>query len=211
MTYIAESQIEARAAELWRRHSLEPAFDVERLLDALGVGLVWESVDDAGGGAVLGQLIPAKQLVVLNERHIAQLEEKEGRLRRFTIGHEIGHWILHAQATRSGDLGLFDRERVWCRTGSSDPVERQADIFSAALLIPADRLASALPKAPWRGWPTVYRLADLFLVNVTPMTIRLEKLGKMHRDDNGIPVAGPRPQPGQATLFGIDLGNASNG
>jgi len=75
-------------------------------------------------------------VVVLNERHIDLLEQKEGRLRRYTIGHEVGHWTLHADAIRSGTLSLFDGSRVWCRDGSSDPVERQAEMFSAALLMP---------------------------------------------------------------------------
>jgi hypothetical protein len=135
VTYISEAQIEARAAELWRRHSLEPGFDVERLLDDLGLGLVWEVVDDHGAeGAVLGQLIPEKQLVVLNERHIEGLEDKQGRLRRYTVGHEVGHWVLHADAARLGNLSLFDGDRIRCRNGSPDPVERQAEMFSAALL-----------------------------------------------------------------------------
>jgi Zn-dependent peptidase ImmA (M78 family) len=201
VTYIADAQIEARASELWLRHCLQPGFDVERLLDDLGLGLVWEDVDDADGGLVLGQLIPERKLVVLNERHIEQLEEKDGRLRRYTIGHEVGHWGLHAGALRSGTLSLFDGERIWCRDGSSDPVERQAEMFSAALLIPKDRLLAALPESPWRGWPAVYKLADAFLVNITPMTIRLERLGWMHRDERDMPVAGPAPAPGQVPLF----------
>lgn len=201
MTYIAEAQIEARTSELWRCHSLEPGFDVERLLDDLGLGLVWEDVDDSQGGLVLGQLIPEKKLVVLNERHIERLEEKDGRLRRYTVGHEVGHWVLHADAARSGTLSLFDGERIWCRDGSPDPIERQAEMFSASLLIHKDRLLAALPKAPWRGWPLVYRLADAFVVNVTPMTIRLERLGWMHRDEQGTPVSGPEPTPGQGALF----------
>jgi Zn-dependent peptidase ImmA (M78 family) len=202
MTYIAEAQIEARAAELWQRHGLEPGFDVERLLDDMGLGLVWESIDDDQEASVLGQLIPQKQLVVLNERHIDRLEDKEGRLRRYTVGHEIGHWILHADAIRSGTLSFFDGERVWCRDGSGDAVERQAEMFSAAVLIPKDRLLAAVPKNPWHGWGVVYRLADAFVVNVTPMRIRLERLGWMHRDDNDEPVSGPKPAPGQGLLFG---------
>lgn len=201
MTFIAEAQIEARTLELWRRHSLEPAFDVEQLLDDVGLGLVWEDVADSADAVVLGQLIPEKKLVVLNERHIDRLEEKNGRLRRYTIGHEIGHWILHAEAARSGTLSLFDGERILCRDGSQDPVERQAEMFAASLLIPKDQLRSAMPKPPWRGWPAVYRLADAFLVNVTPMKIRLERLGWMHLADGGEPVSGPAPTPGQESLF----------
>lgn len=152
MTFIAEAQIEARAAELWQRHDLEPGFDVERLLDMLGLGLVWESIEDEDDASVLGQLIPQKRLVVLNERHLGRLEQKDGRLRRYTVGHEIGHWILHADAIRSGTLSFFDGERVWCRDGSKDATERQAERFSAAVLMPKERLLAAVPKAPWRGW-----------------------------------------------------------
>jgi hypothetical protein len=82
-----------------------------------------------------------------------------------------------------------------------DPVERQAEMFSAALLVPRERLRMAVPKRPWRGWPTIYELADLFVVNVTPMRIRLERLGWMHLDQEGVPVSGPKPPSGQAQLF----------
>jgi len=88
MTFISPVQIEARSAEVWQRYNLEPGFDVERLLDDLGLDLLWEEVDDRDGGLVLGQLMPEAKLVVLNERHRGLLEEKEGRLRRYTVGHE---------------------------------------------------------------------------------------------------------------------------
>jgi len=164
MRFIPEARIEARAADLWQRHGLKPGFDVERLLDELGLGLVWEQVADEAASMVLGQLVPGQQLVVLNERHVGQLEEKGGQLRRYTIGHEIGHWELHSDDARSGMLSLLDGDRIWCRTGSSDPAERQAEMFSAALLMPRDELLAALPQQPWHGWPPVYRLAEIFLV-----------------------------------------------
>lgn len=177
MTFIPAARIESRAAELWQRFRLKPGFDVEILLDELGLGLVWEQVADETGGCVLGQLLPVDKVVVLNVRHIALLEAKQGRLRRFTIGHEVGHWILHSEDARSGALSLFDGQRICCRDGSRDPTELQAEMFSAALLMPKPQLLAALPPAPWRGWPTVYQLSDAFHVNVTPMKIRLEQLG----------------------------------
>jgi hypothetical protein len=66
-----------------------------------------------------------------------------------------------------------------------------------------DDLLAAMPRAPWRGWQYVYRLADMFLVNVTPMKIRLERLGWMHLDDDGVPVSGREPVPGQPALFDV--------
>jgi hypothetical protein len=35
------------------------------------------------------------------------------------------------------------------------------------------------------------------------MKIRLEQLGWMHIGDDGTPVSGPKPMPGQPTLFDI--------
>jgi IrrE N-terminal-like domain len=201
VTFIPRARIDARASDLWLRYNLIPGFDIERLLDQLGLDLLWEEVPDEDGGRLLGQLIPEQQLVVLNERHRGLLEEKGGRLRRYTLGHEVGHWSLHADAVRSGALKLFDGERIWCRDGSPDPAERQAEMFAAALLMPRDLLLSAMPKQPWRGWRPVYRLADHFLVNVTPMAIRLEEFGWMHRDEDGSPVSGPRQAVGQGSLF----------
>lgn len=173
MRYIPEARIEARAAELRQHYELAPGFDVEELLDELELGLVWEPIPDEPDSAVLGQLLPERQLVVLNEHHLDELEEKGGRLRRYTIGHEIGHWELHSDNARSGMLSLLSGDRIWCRTGSADRVERQAEMFSASLLMSRDDLLAALPRPPWRGWRHVYQLADIFLVNVTPMKIRL--------------------------------------
>ena len=60
--------------------------------------------------------------------------------RRFTIGHELGHWVMHRQP---GQQSLF------CRHGSVDPeqetdlpperlsVEQEANVFAAALTMPA--------------------------------------------------------------------------
>ena len=77
MTYIPEARIEARAARLRQQHALAPGFDVEQLLDDLGLGLVWEPIPDEPGSVVLGQLIPEQQLVVLNEHHLDELEKKK--------------------------------------------------------------------------------------------------------------------------------------
>jgi hypothetical protein len=74
-------------------------------------------------------------------------------------------------------------------------------MYAAALLLPRDHLRTELPKRPWRGWPTVYRLADRFMVNITPMRIRLERLGWAHLDADGIPASGPKPTPGQGQLL----------
>lgn len=200
MTYIPEAVFEARAGELLRTYKLEPGFDIEALADDLGLGLLWDSVPDTEAGAVLGMLEPNDRRIILNELHLAELEANPG-LRRYTIGHELGHWLFHAEAARTGALSLFHDGRIWCRTGSRDPVERQAEMFSARLLMPRDVLKRALPDPGWQGWRAVYGMAETFVVSPTAMIIRLEELGWAHRDESGNPRPGTAPAPGQAQLF----------
>jgi IrrE N-terminal-like domain len=203
MTFLAPAQLEARAAELWRRFGLAPNFDAEALLDALELNLLWEELDDGDGAKVFGALIPAKRVVQLNERHIDLLESKPG-LRRFTIGHEIGHWMLHVDRVGTQVCFLDGIERVWCRERSKDPRERQAESFSGYLLSPTDLLRREVPRRPWQGWAPVYALAESFGMTPTAMIVRLEVAGWAHRDDGGVPQSGARRPPGQQSLLDDD-------
>lgn len=201
MAFIPGAVLDARAAGLWRSHSLDVGFDCESLLDALGLGLLWDVLPEQDAERVLGALIATESRVVLNEAHLEELEANVG-LRRFTIAHEVGHWLLHAEAIRAGSIPLAHGERTWCRSGATDPVERQAEMFAGRLLLPADRLRGALPGSGWHGWPPVYDLADAFVVTPTAMMVRLDELGLAHRDETGQPRSG-RPVPlGQGVLFG---------
>lgn len=202
MKYISEAVFEARAGELWRTYRLEPGFDIEDLADRLGLSLLWEPVPDTDAGTVFGMLDPNTARIILNELHVDDLETNAG-LRRYTVGHELGHWLFHAEAARSGTLSLLQNGRIWCRNGSKDPAERQAEMFSARLLMPRDLMKHALPGGVWKGWPTVYALADTFVVSATAMIIRLEELGWAHRGESGEPRSGRATSPGQSQLFAI--------
>jgi Zn-dependent peptidase ImmA (M78 family) len=200
MPFIPAAVLDARAADLWRRHGLGPGFDAEALLDTLGLGLLWEVLPEQEGERVLGALFANESRVVLNQSHLEELESNLG-LRRFTIGHEIGHWVVHAEAIRAGSIALLDNARTWCRSGAADPVERQAEMFAGRLLVPADRLREVLPASTWRGWPQVYELADRFVVTPSAMVVRLEELRLAHRDEAGVPRSGQPAPEGQEVLF----------
>jgi Zn-dependent peptidase ImmA (M78 family) len=59
---------------------------------------------------------------------------------RFTLAHEIGHWVLHRRRLlESKSAPLFDKSRceaIVCRDGSNEPIEVQANKFAALLLMP---------------------------------------------------------------------------
>ncbi len=186
MTFIPDARLESRAAALWRTHTLSPGFDIEALVDDLQLGVLWEVLTEAPGTVVLGALQPEGQRILINERHRQRFDANAGLL-RFTFAHELGHWLFHCEDARAGNLALFENGRIWCRDGSSDPTEVQANRFAAFLLIPTDRLRPLLPSVPWSGWPPIYKLAEHFAVSATAMVVRLETGGWAARDEAGVP------------------------
>jgi IrrE N-terminal-like domain len=201
VTYIPDSVLENRAGQLWHQYNLVPAFDIEALADDLDLSLLWEEVRDDPAHSVLGQLDPNDARIILNQRHFELLEAGGGRVRRYTIAHEIGHWLFHCNAARTGALSLFQDGRIWCRAGDAHPAERQAEMFAARLLMPSFTVRPLVPRTPWSGWKTVRTLADRFLVSLTAMRIRLEELGLAHLDPDGVPTSGQRTPTGQTQLF----------
>ncbi len=196
MTFIAAAAIEAQAAALWRLYKLEISFDVEALLDSLDLGYYWDPM----GEDVLAEIRPEQRRIRFNQHRLAEFESNRG-LYRFTIAHEIGHWFLHAEPARAGNLKLFESEAIYCRDSTNDPVETQAHKFAGALLAPRDLLLSRLPQGPWVGWAPVYGLAKVFGMSATAVIVRLQECGFAHRDSNGLPGSGAPAIPGQATLF----------
>ena len=73
---------------------------------------------------------------------------KRGRY-HFTLAHEIGHWRLHRHhyAANPRECKLFDngteRPDVVCRSNDTQPVEWQANVFAANLLMPRQMVQAA--------------------------------------------------------------------
>ena len=197
--FLANAQIEARASALWRRYGLSVGFDVEQLLDTLDLGTLW--ADDLEA-EVLGLLIPGQRLVVINQGHRADFERNPG-LYRFTLGHEIGHWLLHCEDDRANNMQLIDKERTLCRQGSREPIEIQAEKFASFLLAPTDELKARMPRHSWNGWPTVYDLANSFGMSASAMIVRLQEAKLAYRDEEGLPSSG-RPTPAGQLDLGLE-------
>jgi hypothetical protein len=109
-------------------------------------------------------------LVPLGEGHAIELRgpTHERRL-RFTIAHEIGHFLLHGEhaiAERGGATNLATARH-----------EREADQFAAELLMPAELVRQAVLE----DGLDVERLADRFEVSVAAMRQRLRRLGLSER------------------------------
>ena len=94
--------------------------DVEDMASAPGAPLVEHH-------ALSGLLLPARGEIWVNAQEAKQWPPR----RRFTIGHELGHWVMHRAA---GQQALF------CRVNEAEAkardIEEEASAFAAALLMP---------------------------------------------------------------------------
>lgn len=82
---------------------------------------------------------------------------------RFTIAHELGHYLLHS---RQGAIPL-----VAARSGSNR-AEWEANWFAAGFLMPAREFAAA-----FRSGKRVFELASAFAVSEAAAAVRIKALG----------------------------------
>jgi len=92
--------------------------------------------------------------------------------RRFTIAHEIGHFVLHPERCRP--------ERGGAVNEAGRMEEREADAFAAELLMPEHLVREAVRE---QGLD-VARLADRFEVSRKAMQTRLRGLGLAERNSD---------------------------
>jgi Zn-dependent peptidase ImmA (M78 family) len=94
--------------------------------------------------------------------------------KRFTVGHELGHYFLdgHAQQLFPSGQGLHKSESGFT---SKNPYEREADAFAAGLLMPKSLFKAALANAG-EGLAAIESLADLCRTSLTATAIRYAKL-----------------------------------
>ena len=88
--------------------------------------------------------------------------------RRFTIAHEIAHYVLHRRDASSFHDNTFAR-----RANSRDRMEQEADRFAAELLMPEGAIRQSIAN----GVTSVSALADAFGVSALAMKFRLKNLG----------------------------------
>jgi len=132
-------------------------------------------------GDVLGGISFETNTIFVN----ASIEDHDGRY-AFTVAHEIGHHVLHR------DLYIehvLDHSDILCREISEKPlIEKQADRFAAALLVPRSLIQSStvLTRAnkPCRTLPEALELATtlksklgLANVSLSALVNRLKDLG----------------------------------
>ena len=144
--------------------------DINRVAEVKKIKLqAVDLLDEVSGFFVIKDLNPC---IGFNKLH----SEKR---QRFTIAHELGHFILH-----SSDMPLFvdKEEKVLYRNPESATgelnKEREANAFAAALLMPASLLKKEIHNCDISSTDSITDfLANRFKVSEKAMTYRLTNLG----------------------------------
>lgn len=150
--------IRHQAAQLLQRAGVtrEPV-SLRDIVSALNLELVHQTREPFSSEAALESLGDGHAIVLRGA--------SDERRRRFTIAHEIGHFVLHPERVapeRGGSVNAAGRAQ-----------EREADQFAAELLMPEALVRDAVG----RQGVDLQRLADRFEVSQQAMRTRLRSLG----------------------------------
>lgn len=133
--------------------------DVRRLVEDLG-----GKVEIRWGGDDESLIVHAKgDFTVFVPSHTSKRRD------RFTIAHELGHYVLHYLRP----LKNFENPSTLFFRGGSDDLETEANGFAAALLMPADYFRQSWTDAQ----ENLHEVAANFEVSVAAAGVRAKSLG----------------------------------
>lgn len=114
------------------------------------------------------------QIGVKDGKFVIKINRHEARHRqRFTLAHEIAHYLLHKDKILESD-GEW-RENILLRSGQSAQVEYQANRLAADLIIPPNLLIGILNKREGTVTDdTIRELSAKFRVSTAAMEVRLQ-------------------------------------
>ena len=133
------------------------------LADALGIDVARKPLEPK----ISGLIQPSDQARSGFEIKVNKYEVPERQ--RFTVAHEISHYLLHR-----ADIGRGIIDSIMYRSSLTSRKETEANKLAADIIMPARLVTQALQ--PMRGSPTadvVRELAQMFRVSIPAMKVRL--------------------------------------
>jgi len=158
-TQVGPSDLQTLRIRLQKADLLAIPVDVEEIAEFLGLDIRSELMKDDISGYLEYQ--NGAWIVGVNAQHHVNRQ-------RFTIAHEIAHYILHRDPKKE-----FVDETFARRSSGGDKVEREADEFAAELLMPEQDIRKAIEQ----GRTSFQELATLFRVSALAIRFRVKALG----------------------------------
>jgi hypothetical protein len=174
LTTAATRYTDPRAQEL--RAEYLAAFSGEEIpapVESIAEDLLGLRIEERDLGECSGMLIPSERLILVN---VAEATNGDVPIRRhrFTIAHELGHWICHA-LSEDAEAPTYCRSRDISEEADRD-LEREANVFGAELLMP-----EAAVREAWAAAPHAAEVAARFGVSALAAQWRLYSFGLAER------------------------------
>jgi Zn-dependent peptidase ImmA (M78 family) len=174
---VRRKQIRETVQKILTTHNITTApVDVDKIARTLGIAITRDEVDNDISGFLFRDRGPKKTIIGANKGHHANRQ-------RFTIAHELGHFLLHEGNIVHLDSG-YRAFRINLRDDESskgeDNDEKEANFFAAELLMPAMFLADDLRGRDLDLFDEseyLQKLAKKYKVSVQALTFRLANLG----------------------------------
>lgn len=169
---IRRRKIEAMVERLLNENGItEAPVPVAKIAKAQGARIFIDSLE----GDLSGFLYRDKKQVVIG----VNTHHAPGR-QNFTIGHEVGHLLLHDQEQLHVDREFRVRLRDDISSQGTDEAEREANFFAASLLMPKGFLEMDLAKEEYVDLlddEFLHTLARKYGVSTQALVNRLKNLG----------------------------------
>lgn len=162
----SELMIELTAEDAVKKYGFS-GFPIDPVAIAQGEGILVEKKPDAVGGASGNLVRMGDQFYILYSTVI----ENEG-FQRFSIAHELGHYFLEGHIDQLMANNFHESRAGFA---SDDPLEREADRFAAALLMPRSLFEKEMKKNP-EGMQGILALQRVCRTSVTSTAIRYAAL-----------------------------------
>lgn len=166
---MVNQRIESITRDILRELNIESArqINIKKICKLLKVDVKAENLESDISGL----------FVIKGEGAYIRYNKKENEERqRFTIAHELGHFILH----KDTPLFVDKLDKIMYRNNDSTTgemrKEREANSFAASLLMPKKFIKKELKNAPDNDKDPISYLAKKFKVSEQAMTYRLANL-----------------------------------
>jgi len=144
-----------RTREVGLQNSISPSFPiaVKKIIKSLQINLVHDLIPKENNNKILGSYSKDKKTMFINS-------EFDETMKRFVLSHMLGHLVLH---------GDQDFKELYHEP--TNPIETQANIYAAHLLMPLWALHNAILK----GYK-VPQLMQVFGVSAAALSFQLDLL-----------------------------------
>jgi hypothetical protein len=161
---LSKSSVSALAEKVALDLGYTPGAELEPLVKKLGGDVVFQDfwdLDDSSSGSI--KIESRGEFKIYLGLHTSPDRD------RFTIGHEIGHYILHYlyPVSKGQQIGRMQAARY-----GSGRVEYEANWFAASFLMPS----AGFTEAYLASCKDIFEVANLFRVSVSAASVRARVL-----------------------------------